>query len=201
MSILVVNCNHWIGFHIVNTLLEHDFNIDGMINPNLQDDLLMFFGRNSDFQMVNDEKREYETCIIIGDHPKAQDFKAGNKWLLPINGIQKKEQTDLTTIHTPILFGEWMPMNENGIYHHKKFITFDSEEFKNNALSIHSFTPVLLQLIQNPSETHELYVHSRHEKRKSPGKNAIYIRESEPKEKYVADLKKHYKRYKKFYYS
>ncbi|MCR1834672.1 hypothetical protein NSA56_09690 [Oceanobacillus caeni] len=201
MSILVVNCNHWIGFHIVNTLLEHDFKIDGMINPSLQDDLLMFFGRNSDFQMVNDEKREYETCIIIGDHPKAQDFKAGNKWLLPINGIQKKEQTDLTTIHTPILFGEWMPMNENGIYHHKKFITFDSEEFKNNALSIHSFTPVLLQLIQTSSQTNELYVHPRQEKEKRSEKNAIYIRESEPKEKYVADLKKHYKRYKKFYYS
>ncbi|MFD1169148.1 hypothetical protein [Oceanobacillus caeni] len=199
MSILVVNCNHWIGFHIVNTLLEHDFNIDGMINPNLQDDLLMFFGRNSDFQMVNDEKREYETCIIIGDHPKAQDFKAGNKWLLPINGIQKKEQTDLTTIHTPILFGEWMPMNENGIYHHKKFITFDSEEFKNNALSIHSFTPVLLQLIQTSSQTNELYVHPRQEKEKRSEKKAIYIRESEPKEKYVADLREHYKQYRILY--
>ncbi|WP_068676577.1 hypothetical protein [Oceanobacillus sp. Castelsardo] len=199
MSILIVNCNHWIGFHIINTLLEHDFKVDGIINPSLQDDLLMFFGRNSDFQMVNNNKREYSTCVIIGDNPNVEEFKAKNKWLLPMNGIQKLEGTDLTTIHTPILFGEWMPMNENGIYHNNKFIPFDSEEFKNDSLSIHSFTPVLLQLIQTSGQKNELFVHARQEREKNTEKNGIYIRESESKWKYVADLKKHYKRHGKFY--
>lgn len=198
MSVLVVNCNHWLGFHIINTLLEHDFKIDGIINPSLPDDLLLFFGRNSDFQMVNENKREYETCIIIGNHTNVQEFKARKKLL--INEIQQIERrTEVITIHPPILFGEWMPMNENGIYHNNKFILFESEEFKNNALSIHSFTPVLLQLLQNSCRMNEFYVYPRQEREKNSEKNAIYIREDESKKKYVADLRNHYKRHRKFY--
>jgi hypothetical protein len=198
MSVLVVNCNHWLGFHIINTLLEHDFKIDGILNPSLPDDLLMFFGRNSDFQMVNENNREYETCIIIGNHTSVQEFKAKKKLL--INEIQQIEKrTEVTTIHPTVLFGEWMPMNENGVYHNNKFIPFESEEFKNNALSIHSFTPVLLQLLQTSCQMNEFYVYPRQERDKSFEKNAIYIRENESNKKYVADLRNHYKQYRKFY--
>ncbi|WP_156288853.1 hypothetical protein [Oceanobacillus salinisoli] len=201
MSILIVNCNHWVGFHIINTILDLDYDVDGIKGTNQNNDLSLFFGRNSSFSFVTEENlKPYQSCIIIGEYHHTENIKAEQKFLIGLEDEDgASEREDIVTIQAPLLYGEWMPMNEKGIYKNNRFIPFDSEEFINNAIYIQVFTSALLQWMKSSTLPKYIEVNPVHSNRQLKLENFVYLRDNGPKEKKIEDVKKHYKLYKNFY--
>ncbi len=69
MDFLIANCYDWIGFHIVNKLLENGYDVDGYDHSSEDDHhLSMFLGRNSSFTFVKDiTAKNYRTSIILDE--------------------------------------------------------------------------------------------------------------------------------------
>lgn len=198
MSILVDNCNHWIGFHIASDLLENSYMVDGVGEEN--HDLSMFLGRNSSFHFVNpDVKKQYETAIIIGAESDTIGFQS--EQTLIINPTSTNRDENRVAINAPLLFGEWMPMNEQGFYRNNTFITFDSDYFRTEAIYIKDFIKGLLQWLKMEEFPSSLKVRSEKNKENKDVKleNAIYIRDNRPMEEKVKNVLNHYHLYKKFY--
>src|SRR5699024_5331671 len=137
MSHLVTNCFDWEGFHMVNQELDkgHEVEGDDEETTDFKEHLSMFLGRNSEFRMkTRDELTSYDTAIVIREDPCTDVLKARKMLNISCNKIQAKREASMTTIHVPILFGEWMPMNEQGMYVGNQFISFDSAHFLSEAV-------------------------------------------------------------------
>src|SRR5699024_6793172 len=119
MSFLVTCCFDWVGFLMVNQLLEKGHEVDGVDEEttDFKEHLSMFLGRNSAFRLkTRDELTYYDTAIMSGEEPCTDVMKARKMMNISCNKIQAKRKASMTTIHEPVLFGEWMPMNERGMY-------------------------------------------------------------------------------------
>ncbi|HLR62860.1 MAG TPA: hypothetical protein VK097_10505 [Lentibacillus sp.] len=187
MYFLVENCFHWIGFHIVSRLLDNGWQVDGMddLDTDKKEHLSMFLGRNDLFHHVSSCERssDYDARVSVG-----------NRELV----LQKPESI---TIKLPLIFGEWMPMNEEGIYTQNDFIRFDSEPFLSRAVHVADVFESLEQWIASSELPAILDVRSFHDRQTDNIKleNAVYIRNNRPINEQIKMVKKHYGRYKKFY--
>ncbi|MBY7143095.1 hypothetical protein KFZ56_08500 [Virgibacillus sp. NKC19-3] len=198
MSMLIANCDHWIGFHIASVLLERSYTVDGIGDEN--SDLAMFLGRNSSFHFVkSDVSKQYAFAIVIGDQEGSDQFQSG--YTLMINPTRKDRVSNRVIINAPLLFGEWMPMNEQGVYCNNSFITFDSDYFQTEAIYIKDFTNGLLQWLKTEELPSHLEVRSEKNKENQHVKleNAIYIRDNRPMEEKVSNVLEHYRMYSNFY--
>ncbi|RLL45056.1 hypothetical protein D8M04_09295 [Oceanobacillus piezotolerans] len=199
MANLVVNCNHWIGYHIVNKLMEEDCVVEGLVNPDMDETLIDFFGRNSNFKLYYDVSQlEYDSCIIIGKYKERNQIRAKRTfWILPEqnNRISKDIQ-----IIPNLLFGEWMPMNEEGCYNGEQFIPFDSEEFTKNAIDIKEFAKALHDWL-NTSQLPNMIAIPREKKGDIGGDyiNRLFL-EKNVKKNRVEEVLKHYRQYKSLYH-
>ncbi|WP_085992748.1 hypothetical protein [Oceanobacillus senegalensis] len=196
MSVLVVNCNQWIGFHVVNELLDNQHEVDGVIDRNISDDLSMFFGRNSSFSFVSGKERKiYSTCIIIG-HNKEIDVPHAERIFVINSDEETIHSLNENTVHIQaLLFGEWMPMNQNGFYHDGKLLSFDSKEFKEDAIYIHDFTSALVQWVNSSKLPNEKEMKVN----RNDIENGIYMNDKNFITKKKDNVLTHYERYKNFY--
>ncbi|RDW19960.1 hypothetical protein [Oceanobacillus chungangensis] len=196
MSVLVINCNHWIGYHIVNTLLQHDYLVDGIESDTELDELSMFFGRNSSFSFYNiEDRKRYDTCICVGEHGHLETIDAERVFIINPGKMNDWMDYDTATmIFAAHLYGEWMPMTEKGFYDNQEFIAFQSNDFKENAIYIEDFANGLIQWIQSSNLSSNLEVKSERNNGKvnKENQNSIYIRSSLPLEKRMTALQKHY---------
>lgn len=53
MSIFVMDCNEWITYHIADMLLENGYHVNALEASDNEEDLSMFFIRNSSFSMIS----------------------------------------------------------------------------------------------------------------------------------------------------
>ncbi|SFD38472.1 hypothetical protein SAMN05216238_10186 [Lentibacillus persicus] len=187
MGYYVENCFHWIGFHIVNHLLEDGFSVDGFseLDTDKKEALSMFVGRNELFRLLgtDESKSEYDAVIRVN------------------NGVVTMETQRSVTINLPLVFGEWAPMNSEGIYYEGKLIRFDSQQFKLEAIYIEEFLKSFWHWM-SVSETPSIINVRSYSNRRAGGAdeaNAVYIRRIRPLEEYVESVKKHYQKYKKLY--
>ncbi|WP_087973314.1 hypothetical protein [Oceanobacillus rekensis] len=208
MSILVVNCDDWLGYHVVSTLLEHDYKVEGTIQPvtdGYQDieDLTMFFGRNSSFSITSTIKKEYRIGIIVGKF--YGDIPQNVEKLIVINPDEEQHRSikhsNCTTIRTSILFGEWMPMNEKGIFHKNEYIPFTSEKFKRESIYAADFTEALMQWLKITNLPSELTIYPNNDEKKKVTKieKNRYIRENIPNKENLKNVIEHYYKFKKMY--
>ncbi|TFJ93598.1 hypothetical protein [Lentibacillus salicampi] len=187
MVVFVENCFHWIGFHIMNDLLDNGFQVDGMdsLDTDKKEHLSMFVGRNQLFRHVSASERNnaYDISLKIEDDAL----------------ILEKE--NLVTIHLPLVFGEWMPMNQEGVYDQDDFIPFDSERFLTEAVYVGDVLKSLQQWFATSDLPPILEVRSFHERQTGQRKleNAVYIRNNRPIQEEINRVKKHYNTYQKFY--
>ncbi|MFD1850057.1 hypothetical protein [Oceanobacillus bengalensis] len=198
MSILVVNCSHWIGFHITEALLGAGNTVEGIPFDEETDDLLMFFGRNSSFTLSsNIRKKKYDICIIIGEYDHRAIINADKIVIINEQKHDENRDSSTTTIKAPLLYGEWMPMNEKGCYVGEEYITFESDYFKQNAIYIKDFTEGLIQWLDSGvlPATFEVKSYNNNEKLD----NIFYIRNNKPVDKKVKKLLEHYHSYKNSY--
>lgn len=202
MACLVVGCNHWIGFHIVNELLANDLQVDGIEDTQGNELLSLFFGRNSSFSFVStDVKKHYDTIIFPGKEqvlPHAvTDCMIG---IGSDDGSFTKKPNSLF-IHPPILFGEWMPMEETGFYDQQQVVAFDSERLKSRGVYMKDFAKGLIQWMSITQLPAELIVKSIREKDQKDEKqeNVIYLRDNVSVDENIKKVREHYERYKASY--
>lgn len=199
MDFLVSNCYHWIGFHLVNKLLEEGYAVDGIVHPGFTNDhLSMYLGRNSSFQEVNSlTDKSYHTTFIVAGEPVERNI--GKR---VINLICGDNETDNhVTIKLPLLYGKWMPMDEQGIYDGNDYVPFDSERFLENALSVESFIKSLVSwAIQGtlPTDSNQISLNNKKLSNKMM-KHAINLHKNERMDKQVKQLRDHYQRFKVYY--
>lgn len=204
MSILVVNCFGWVGYHITIELLEAGYLVDGLdqMSTKKHDHLSMFIGRNSSFSFKDEEHTgSYKYCIMVGSKPHITHLGAGR--IFHISDAPKKASAlkHTMTIEIPMLFGEWMPMNDKGIYYQGTFIPFNSSKFLLEAVYIKDFTRSLLQWINTSYMSHMVKVKSVRNKGESDLKleNTIFLRDNRPIQKNIQYVISHYHRFKEYY--
>jgi len=190
MTIFVADCSQWTGFHITTALLEAGKSVDGGKMDTEAEDLSMFFDRNSHFNFVEaDTRKSYEIAILIGNHYASANIDA--KHLLIIQPSSKKfvsKGTDNSiVISVPLLFGERMLMNEEGIYQNGEFIPFDSAYFQDEAIYIEDFTKALMQWMNSTFLRQKLKVRSPRSN-ESNDENTIHVRMTKPIETRLQEM-------------
>src|SRR5690625_7733480 len=98
----------------------------------------MLIGRNSIFNLITDkEKAEYATVICVGE----ADYTIDARRFIIINhkGQQAEVRHNRMYIQTPILFGEWMPMDIDGVYVNVAYIAYDSTVLFLKAIYLKNF--------------------------------------------------------------
>lgn len=189
---LVANCNHWIGFHIVNGLLDRGLKVDGLVTDKKDDDLTCFFGRNSNFSFFEEEHNTYDQIIKIGTMDINATLSSGVFMTLahPSTVNQSTSPNELY-IELPLLFGEWMPMTETGMYFQDEFISFSSDDFNQHATYIQDFVVCFINWL-NTSDLH----HIKRTVKKINLDKLVGIQEKRPKEDKVKQVIQHYQNYR-----
>ncbi|GLO65649.1 hypothetical protein [Oceanobacillus kimchii] len=201
MRLLIVNCNSWVGYHIADALLMEGFLVDGVIDHDEPGDLEMYFGRNSLYEEVTlQTKKEYEIGIIIDDF--ITELPKGVKHWITISTnndkrIESATQT-MTCIYPSLLVGEWMNMNEQGVYRNDEFIRFDSKYFKEQAIYIVDFVNALLHWIQmdNLPICFQVFPKQENISNKKVEKK-IFLRKNRSIDTVIQSLKNHYEQFQK----
>lgn len=195
MRILVADCSHWVGFHITNALLENGYQVVGVKGKNKNEHLEMFFARNSNFTFTEaNTKTNYDAAVIAGRDRMPEVVEAERAFV--INGSQRKNP-DVVPICIPYLFGEWMPMQEEGFYQGEEFISFASQEFREGAVDIKDAAKGLLQLLNTNKLPVEIILNPSRKDEKL--ENLLFLRNNRRIERSLKSLQSHYQQYKELY--
>ncbi|MFA1818958.1 hypothetical protein ACDX78_01940 [Virgibacillus oceani] len=198
MTHLVNDCNHWISYHLIEEFLNAGYKVEGLENKEKDDYLLMFFGRNSNFSITDDYKKKHYHAVI-SLHQPVDNVKTEKTYI--VNPIDNQHKIDgIAYIQVPLLFGEWMPMNKQGMYVNKKFISFDSEYFLTKSIYIKDFTKVFVQWMQKGNNNQEMEIISKNDKSERVKlENLLYLRDNGPIEEQLNQVIEHYATYRKIY--
>src|SRR5699024_4174874 len=119
MSILVKDCFHWVGFHIVDQLLMDGYEVKGIQTSSSKktDHLSMFFDRHSHFTLIEDVAAcKTDTALLIMQHTK--DSINASRMMMISDLLDIEALTaDQIAIQQPLLCGIWMPIYEDGCYY------------------------------------------------------------------------------------
>lgn len=208
MRVFINNCFHWASFHITNYFLEKGYKVDGVYKENekTKEHFMMFLGRNNNFSLIENTNTlhdEYELALSIG---KCDLDVTCNKYVeIEIREHERVEQNrdafncnTSTIVYVPILFGEWMPMTEEGLYQNETFIRFDSDSFLKEAIYISRFIESLVQLLQSSKLPTFIEINSIEKKPSVRLENSVYLYTNRPKE-YIRSIVNHYKTYSDIY--
>lgn len=200
MEALVLNVTNWIGYHLADCLLKEGYQVKGVKGEEENDHLMDFFSRNSEFEWVDLPSRgSFPLVFCPGDPPDSADIEAEQFYLINSKGEQLG--THGTTVQVPYLFGEWMPLTEEGFYYNEKKIEFSSEEFKNNGLYIGDFLQLILTWVVEtpPSDRILLFPARNTEKQVKKLEKTFPVEENVPIEESVQQVISHYKQFKILY--
>ncbi|MGM8364392.1 hypothetical protein ACLIBG_02805 [Virgibacillus sp. W0181] len=201
MHILVENCFHWIGFHLIDQLLEEGYRVDGINahNSNETDHFLLFLGRNSNFTLLKDvpPDKTYDAVFTIGSPYDKVSYK--RRFEICRDHTTVNESESKVIIEQPLLFGEWMPMNEKGFYYKNEFVPFISDCFLQEAIYIRKFVRSLIQLMHTDRLPNRLTIKSAQSPESSSIlENNIYLYDNiRIDDKH--QLLEHYERYIDYY--
>ncbi|MDC3417217.1 hypothetical protein [Aquibacillus salsiterrae] len=205
---------HWIGFHIVQYLLATGQEVIGLdiIDTDKKDNLSMFVGRNSSFTHVehsddllhNSKQSDYIVFEVAEDKERFSLPELGNKKVYNFCTTRKENEVldDTCYVKLPLLYGEWIPRDYDGIFFQDEYIRFDSTRFQREAVYISDFIESLLQVIATSDRvlgTNLLIIKRKNEREEYKEKGTIVVDESKPMEKRLAELDDHYELYKDFY--
>lgn len=201
MTICVANCLHWIGFHIVNRLLEDGYQVDGIADNNSEreEELSLMLGRNSSFTLYNNENqlkdKSYTDMILVGNKQRTM---MQSKKIFTI-GKNIKQKTGSINIELPLLFGEWMPMDEHGVYLDDHYVKFDSRRFKDKAIYIDDFIDCFMQWIKVPNLPTSLSLtRDKNGEKENSSDIQMYLSQSQSIDEQISKVTRHYQKIKYF---
>lgn len=155
MEILIMNYTDWIGFHFAEAFLDEGYMVYGIKGKDGSENLEDFLARNSNFHVErNLEKRTDQLVICPGDSEGL--VRQDAEQLILINSPNIGHGNGILSIKSPFLYGEWMPMDEEGIYVNGEKIAFSSEIFKNEAIYIGDFITLFLQWLRKTTNLEDI---------------------------------------------
>lgn len=204
MAILVVNCFNWVGYHIVNDFLNKGYRVEGIeLKPSKKSEhLAMFFSRNSLFKTTTiQELNQSYSAIILNSYGISNADKTLSELTSFIKHKFKKEQSVTKVIDYSLIYGEWMPMDLEGMYYLNHYIHFKSDLFSNEAVYIKEFVNRLLSVIKESKIKQEMFITFKQTNVLSEQilEKSQSIRDNVPKECKLNDVLLHYQRYKEYY--
>ncbi|TXL64031.1 hypothetical protein FHP05_10100 [Cerasibacillus terrae] len=201
MRIFIENCFHWIGFHIVNKLLEEGYEVVGERSKNRgvkEEYLFDFFGRNAAFSLSESKENNDYDCFISVNKKIPE---SNTKTIIQIKKYNEEgflvQQIELIV---SLLVGEWMPIKKDGVLVQNKLIHFHSKLFT-EAIYIGDFINACMQLLKSTNVSPIINIKSckTGKMEKENLEKYIYIRDNRSKDEIIELLKKHYQRHKHFY--
>ncbi|WP_430787685.1 hypothetical protein VBD025_17115 [Virgibacillus flavescens] len=199
MAVCVANCLHWVGFNLVSRLTENDHRVDGIakISTEREEEFELMLGRNSLFSLYqheNEVKDKSYSALILVDNPKLKSINASKTF----NVEKEADRSACINIELPLLFGEWMPMDEKGMYTGDQYIEFCSKRFQDEAVYIDDFTNCFMQwlTITNLPEKISLTKDRNFLSEKDSLEKQMYIRENRPIDIQLSQVINHYKKIK-----
>jgi len=202
LHILIVNWTNWLGYHFINELLEADYTVHALItDPEERTNrFAQFFTRNSSFSFVDkDNLLTYSDTVVIGNFP-IKSVSSKRTW--HINCTFRENNGQCVFVFTPILYGEWMSLNEEGIFFQDNFISFASKKFHNETIYIKDFLKIFQQWLKSTLIPHKIVLcvnRKLFNREIFMLENIVYFRDNRPKYKHIETVKKHYKKYKRLY--
>lgn len=201
MTICVKNCLHWTLFHIVNRLIENDYKVDGIadLSSEREEELSFMLGRNSSFSLYQNESeikdKEYSDTVLLN-----ASKPCSVQTLRTYNLGQNIEEPGIINIELPLLFGEWMPMDEKGVYFYDQYIQFNSTQFQDEAIYIDDFVDCFMQWIKVPElpRSISLTKNKNLQVKEDSLEKQLYIRENRPIDDQVSSLINHYEKVKNY---
>ncbi|QDP39781.1 hypothetical protein [Radiobacillus deserti] len=190
--IVIHNCFHWIGYHLIQKFLEEGYEVTGCdsIQSEKKENLHMFVGRNSHFEFVDTlpENRIADNDVIYIDVQSN---------LLSI----QNQQNDTHTINIPMLFGPFMDRDKDGFYEKENYISFDSETFQEEAIWIDDYMEVLWSILMDNPSSKDWVVKpfSKSVRQEEDEDNVLYIRQTEPTANRLKQLEEHYQTFANIY--
>ncbi|MDY0396074.1 hypothetical protein ACFSMW_02080 [Virgibacillus halophilus] len=149
MSYAVTNIYEWMGFEIADCLLASGKEVvgAGTAETDQQKYLEMFFGRNANFQQVDQlvSAAHHDVIFDVGDMQKGSIYYEPSTRKFVIGKESENRPEMQVVIHIPMLVGRWMPMNEEGVFVNEQHIPFFDEKFR-RSIAIDSLVLSLLQL-------------------------------------------------------
>lgn len=200
MEILIMNYNDWIGFHLVEAFLNEGYTVHGVKGKDSNENLEDFLARNSNFHVQRKlEKKTYSFIICPGD--SEQLAKRDAEQLILINSPNIKQDDGILLINIPLLYGEWMPMDEEGFYVNGHKIEFGSEIFKKEAIYIGDFITLFLQWLRKTTNLEEIRMKLGKNKDNQAVKleKTFFVDENVPIGDELEKVITHYKKYQQFY--
>ncbi|WP_217585941.1 hypothetical protein [Lentibacillus saliphilus] len=201
MCVLVENCFHWVGYHLVQQLLDDNEEVDGIDDQRTlkQVHLAMYVARHAQFQLlqnpeINWEERQYSIHITVDTSVEVLETKPNGALTLTTSS---QDTSTSDTIELPLLFGEWMPMTEDGMYRENgDWIGFQSEQFANEAVYVVDFMKVLVHCIKkNLLDS----TSSSSENRNKSLAKCVKIQDNSPMNTNLETVKAHYIQHKTYY--
>lgn len=199
MEVLVINYTHWVGYHIVEALLSEGYKVYGLVGASGNENLADFFVRNSSFCSIEKPReKQYELIISIGSED--QQIKSHANRIFFINRETAYDDKNYL-IQAPYLFGEWMPMDEQGFYYQEERIDFSSELFQSEGIYIDDFLNLLINWLKNPPNVRDI----RLERKKNMGNQAVkldksfFVHENVPIGEKIHAVVTHYNKFRSLY--
>lgn len=199
LEVLVINYTHWVGYHIVEALLSEGYKVYGLVEETGNENLADFFVRNSSFYSIEKPREEkYELIISIGSENQQILSRANRIYF--INQETANDDKNYL-IQAPYLFGEWMPMDEQGFYYQEERIDFSSELFQSEGIYIDDFINLLINWLNNPPNLREI----RLERKKNMGNQAVkldksfFVHENVPIGEKIRAVVTHYNKFHSLY--
>lgn len=203
-SFFVSGCFHWIGYHIVNHLLEHSYPVATDERPltDNEEHLAMMIGRNDLFSPLSDDRSaNNDTHVILSKENGAPIQNMDAVKTFKLSRKQEQGRKGIIVVQLPLLFGEWMPMNEDGVYVDERFIPFTSEIFQNKAVYIKDFIASFMLCLESSHMPKKLAIKPKTEmtSEKENDRQVIYLRKRKPIDDQIKTVVAHYRRFKQFY--
>lgn len=140
MHILIENCFHWAGFHLINQFLEEGILVKGVdqVNTPKKEHLSMYVSRNDSFTLydIKPDEKDWHCAIKVGDC-SVGELQEQSITLSILSGVHKANEC---IIRIPHLIGEWMP--------YEQMVSLKNDEVKlQSAISIKDLTHAIHQWI------------------------------------------------------
>ncbi|MBM7571522.1 hypothetical protein [Aquibacillus albus] len=207
---VVLGAFHWIGYQIITRLLDDSYEVIGIdkMESEKKENLSMYIGRNSLFTHVSSSEemnqlQKLQQINILFEIDSSQLFNdrysLNTETVINLDKGRVKASSNTVDVDLPLLYGEWMPRNDNGVYHNGQFVAFDSEQFKNEAVYIQDFITCLIETISNYKQDRVAIKAFDPSFDSKDAQKTICIRETKDKDERIKELNDHYKMYKNFY--
>ncbi|PAF17694.1 hypothetical protein CHH69_08890 [Terribacillus saccharophilus] len=196
MHFLVSQCYSWEGYHLVQALLEDGHEVSGLHGQSLSDretHLSMYIGRHAMFREgVQDTDYKAHVSFFGTEERSAESRHHVDISYAADNTPELEKQ-----ILLPILYGEWMPRDEEAVQWHGKRILFDDEHFLRNALPIKPVMQTISKLLSGDGSMNNYRFYTKEVCPEQGDRAAIALTRNIRDD--LSGLHKHYAQFRFFY--